>query len=156
MAVVNSATVIFGAKLTVIFQILNSKLQVVCSNTLPTYPQSHLQQLSSLTQRQERPEASFCITHLKYHIYEASAKYGAEEASTDEKTVKNSEKQVLAPKLAVTCSKFKCLNSKFESQRWQERVELEDNTPHTTYIEFQSFFLLHDTPNEVYKPAKFE
>ena len=80
----------------------------------------------------------------------------AEEASTHEKTVKNSEKQVLAPKLAVTCSKFKCLNSKFESQRWQERVELKDNTPHTTYIEFQPFFLLHDTPNEVCKQAKFE
>ena len=55
MAVVNSATVIFGAKLTVIFEILNSKLQAVCSNTLPTYPQSHFQQLSSLTQRQQRP-----------------------------------------------------------------------------------------------------
>ena len=81
---------------------------------------------------------------------------GAEEASTDEKTVKNSEKQVLAPKLAVTCSKFKCLNSKFENLRWQERVELEDNTPYITYIEFQTFFLIHDTPNEVCTQAKFE
>ena len=80
----------------------------------------------------------------------------AEEASTDEKTLKNSEKQVLTPKLTVACSKFKFFNSKFESQRWQERVELEDNTPHTTYIEFQTFSLIHDTPNEVCKQAKFE
>ena len=55
MAVVNSATVIFGAKLTVIFKILNSKLQVLWRNTLPTHPRSHFQQLSSLTQRQQRP-----------------------------------------------------------------------------------------------------
>ena len=40
----------------------------------------------------------------------------AEEASTDEKTAKNSEKTVLlAPKLAVT-AQFKTLNSKFELQ----------------------------------------
>ena len=40
----------------------------------------------------------------------------AEEASTDEKTVKNSEKQVLAPKLAVTAqnSNFSIQNLNFK------------------------------------------
>ena len=55
----------------------------------------------------------------------------AEKVSTDEKTVKNSEKPVLAPKLAVTCSKFKCLNSKFESQSvWNSKTTL--HTQHTS------------------------
>ena len=38
----------------------------------------------------------------------------AEEVFTGEKTVKNSEKQVLAPKLAVAAQNSNFLNSKFE------------------------------------------
>ena len=55
MAVVNSATVIFGAKLTVIFLNFEFKTASFMFKTLPTHPQSHFQQLSSLTQRQQRP-----------------------------------------------------------------------------------------------------
>ena len=53
---------------------------------------------------------------------------GAEEASTDEKTVKNSEKQVLTPKLAVTAQ-----NSKFEFKIWRTSLFLH-HYPHMLHI----------------------
>ena len=48
-------------------------------------------------------QASFCITNLKYHTYEASAKYGRRGGfHRRENSQKTVEKQVLAPKLVVT------------------------------------------------------
>ena len=45
---------------------------------------------------------------------------------------------------------------KTQPQRCQERAGLKDNTTHTPYMEFLTFFLIHNTPNEVCKQAKIE
>ena len=65
-------------------------------------------------------QASFCITNLKYHIYEASAKYGRrgvfhrrENSEKQWKTVKTSD---FGAKTSRYSSKFKFFNSKFEFQ----------------------------------------
>ena len=63
-------------------------------------------------------QASFCITNLKHHTYEASAEYGRrgglhrrENVEKQCKTVQNSD---FGAKTSSYSSKFKFLNSKFE------------------------------------------
>ena len=48
------------------------------------------------------------------------------------------------------------VTDKTQPQRCQERAGLKDNTTHTPYMEFLTFFLIHNTPNEVCKQAKIE
>ena len=75
-------------------------------------------------------QASFCITNLKYHIYEASVKYGRRGGFHRRE---NSEKQwktvVLAPKLAVTAQ-----NSKFWIQNLNFKLLFALLTSNITYM----------------------
>ena len=120
MAVVNSAAVIFGAKLTVIFFNFEFKIASfnICNFISNNFPHLH------------------------------NVNRGLETSANREKQLCKRAKEKLRNRPLVI--------DKTQPQRWQERVELEDKTPHTTYIEFQPFFLLYDTPNEVCKQAKFE
>ena len=62
-------------------------------------------------------QASFCIANLKYHIYEASAKYGRRRGFHRRENSENQWKNSgFGAKTSRYSSKFKFLNSKFEFQ----------------------------------------
>ena len=58
-------------------------------------------------------QASSCIKNLKYHIYEHLRSMGAREASTDQKTSKNSENSDFGAKTTVTALKIQIFEFKF-------------------------------------------
>ena len=98
-------------------------------NTLPPHPQSHFQQLSSLTQRQQR-----------FGNKQNSRKTGFPLCKRKQRKMRNRP----------------LVTDKTQPQRCQERAGLKDNTTHTPYMEFLTFFLIHNTPNGVCKQAKIE
>ena len=98
-------------------------------NTLPTHPQSHFQQLSSLTQHQQRPGNKQNLRKTGFPLCKQKQRKMRNRPLVTDKT---------------------------QPQRCQERAGLKDNTTHTPYMEFLTFFLIHNTPNEVCKQAKIE